>query len=442
MNMKKCIAFMLVVCVLFGLSGCGGNGSAVYVQSVAELSGRGGIAPGDRFSCMVVSEHVAEIERDNEKSVKELLVREGDDVKQGQELFSYDTDELKLTLEKQTLEKEQLETQIENLKNDIAELEKDRERAGTRDKLQYTVQIQTSQVDLKEAELNLKTKKAEVKKSKEILKNATVKSPVEGRVQSISESGTDNNGETLPYITIQQAGAYRIKGTIGEQQRGGIMEGDRVKMISRADESQVWMGTVSLVDYENPVKGNSNMYMGGMAADEMNTSSKYPFYVELDSNDGLIMGQHLYLELDNGEGIAAGLNLSMAFICFEDNGNAYVWADNGRNKLEKRTVTLGQPDDMMGTYSILSGLSDSDYIAFPDEEVCHAGAPTTKVMPVEESNGADGNVGAADMGAMGPMDMGAMDAGAVGAVVDSMDADTAAEFEEIADEVFEEGEVD
>ena len=65
-----------------------------------------------------------------------------------------------------------------------------------------------------------------------------------------------------------QSGTYRIKGTLSELQRGGIMEGSRMRIVSRTDETQFWLGTVSLVDYENPTQQNdSNMY--GMVADEM-----------------------------------------------------------------------------------------------------------------------------------------------------------------------------
>ena len=376
MNGKKWLSLLLVVVLSLSLAGCGSDATAVYVQSVKELAGMGGIAPGDRFGGMVVSEHVAEIQKDAEKKIAELLVKEGDDVQEGQELFSYDTEELQLTLDKQKLELEQLKASVENYKTQIADLEKDRDRVGTASKLQYTIQIQSLQVDLKEAELNIKSKETEVARSEDILANATVFSPVTGRVQAISENGTDNYGNPLPYITIQQAGSYRVKGTIGELQRGGIMEGIRLKIISRTDESQVWYGTVALVDYENPSQGsNSNVYYG-MSSDEMTTSSKYPFYVELEDTEGLILGQHVYMELDAGEEEAAGLSISTAFLVYEEDGSFCVWAEN-RGKLEKRPVTLGEMNDMMGTVEILEGLTEADYIAFPDPELCQPGAPTT-----------------------------------------------------------------
>ena len=372
----------LLLILAFLLAGCG-NDTAVYVQSVGTLSSMGGIAPGDRFAGIVVSENVVEIQKGGEKTIAELLVKEGDDVKEGDALFSYDTEELQLTLDKQLLELEQLKASIENYESQIKQLEKERNSVGGTDKLQYTVQIQSTQVDLKEAQLNLKTKEAEVTKSEDILENATVVSPVTGRIQAINENGTDNYGNPLPYISIQQSGSYRVKGTLGELQRGGIMEGSRLKISSRTDEAQFWMGTVTLVDYENPTQQNNNNYYI-MSNDEMTTASKYPFYVELENTDGLILGQHVYLELALEEGETAGVPISMSFLCYEEDGSTYVWAEN-RGRLEKRTVTLGDMNDMMGTVDVLEGLTEEDYIAFPDPELCREGAATTHSEPVQEA---------------------------------------------------------
>ena len=381
MKMKKWICAGLALSLLL-LTGCGADENAVYVQSVETLSGIGAIAPGDRFPGMVVSENVTEVDKDGEKSIDELLVKEGDDVVEGQALFSYDMDQLQLTLDKQKLELEQLLATIENYKQQIEDLKKDEARAWGSDKLQYTIQIQSMEVDLKEAELNLKAKEEEVARSEALMQNTTVTSPVTGRVTAINEGGYDNYGNPLPYITIQQAGSFRIKGTLGELQRGGIMEGSRMRIVSRTDENAFWLGTVTLVDYESPSQGNDyDMYYGGMV-DSMSSSSKYPFYVELDSSDGLILGQHVYLELDTGEETeTAGPAISAAFICYDEDGSTYVWAENS-GKLEKRTVVLGEYNFMMDTVEILEGLTMEDYIAFPDMELCVEGAPTTREEPV------------------------------------------------------------
>ena len=388
MKCKKCMSILLIAALLLTLVACGNKGAAVYVQSVADLMGMGGIAPGDRFAGLVVSENVAQIQKDGDKTVAELLVREGDDVQEGDVLFSYDMDELQLTLDKQRLEKEQLVAAIENYQQQIKELEAQRNRVSQAKQLEYTIQIQSTQVDLKEAELNLKTKEAEIAHSQSILENVEVKAPVTGRVQSISENGTDNYGNPVAYITIQQSGAYRVKGMLGELQRGGLMEGSRMKIVSRTDENQVWLGTVTLVDYENPSQGSQYDMYYGMSADEMTAASKYPFYVELEDTNGLILGQHVYLELYAEEGESTGISISSAFICYEEDGSAYVWAEN-RNKLEKRTVTLGEYNFMNDTQEVLEGLTEADFVAFPDLELCQVGAPTTHDFAAEEAAGSE-----------------------------------------------------
>lgn len=377
MKMKKGLAVALAICVLLALGGCGDDGTGVYVQSVAELNAAGGIAAGDHFPGLVVSENVTEIQRDTDKTIAELLVREGDDVAQGQELFSYNTDKLQLTLDKQRLELQQLEAMVENYTQRIATLERERANTSGSDQLQYTVQIQTMQVDLKEAELNIAAKQTEIQKSENILENAVVVSPVAGRVQTINESGTDSYGNPTAYITIQQAGSYRVKGTLGELQMGGIMEGSRIRILSRTDETKAWYGTVTLVDYENATQGNDYSMYYGTSSDAMTASSRYLFYVALDSTEGLMLGQHVYLEVDTGEEETAGLQLGTAFICFEEDGSAYVWAEKS-GKLEKREVTLGDYNMMTDCYAVLDGLTENDYIAFPDGELCVAGAKTTR----------------------------------------------------------------
>ena len=391
MKGSKLFALALAAVMLLALTACGSSENAVYVQSVAGLSGMGGIAPGDRFAGVVVAENVTEVTKDQDKTVHTLHVKEGQDAKEGQLLFSYDTDQLQLELDRKNLELEQLKATIENYKQQITDLEAEKDRASSSDKLGYTIQIQTTQLDLKEAELNLAAKQTEVDQSKALLENAEVVSPVTGRIQSINESDMDSYGNPTAYITIRQAGSYRVKGTIGELQRGALMEGSCVQILSRTDDS-LWTGTITLIDYENPSQGSQYDIYYGVAADEMTSSSKYPFYVELDSTEGLILGQHVYIQPEvSGE--SQGLSISDAFISYDDNGEAFVWMES-RGKLKKQSVTLGEYDMMLGTIQILEGLTEDDYIAFPDPELCAEGVPTTRQnTAAEDAVVAEGGVG-------------------------------------------------
>lgn len=381
MELKKLTAALCAACLCLTLGACS-DSSAVYVQSVEALMRMGGIAPGDRFVGVVVSENVTEIQKDSDKSVKELPVKEGDDVKEGQALFSYDTDQLQLNLDKQKLELTQMHATIDSYNAQINTLQQQSASATGTTKLQYTIEIQSTQLDLKEAQLRLKAKETEVQKAEELLENATVVSPVSGRIQSINSSGTDSYGNPAAFITIQQVGSYRIKGTLGELQRGGIVEGDRLTIRSRTDDTVTWSGTVTLVDYESPTQGNEfDRYYGG-SSNEMTSSSKYPFYVQPDNTEGLILGQHIYMERETEEAETAGPSISSAFICYEEDGTAYVWAESN-GKLKKRVVTLGEYNPMADLQEISDGLTVKDYIAFPDPELCVEGAPTTREQLTE-----------------------------------------------------------
>ena len=61
--MKRIIAVILTAMMLLTLTACDSK-QGVYVQSVAALMSMGGIAPGDRFAGVVVSENVTEIPKD------------------------------------------------------------------------------------------------------------------------------------------------------------------------------------------------------------------------------------------------------------------------------------------------------------------------------------------------------------------------------------------
>ena len=69
-------------------------------------------------------------------------------------------------------------------------------------------------------------KDQEIDKLKEMLANVDITAPVDGTIRKI-----DNEGQTNVYITIQQSGAFRIKGTLNEMSmNGGLMVGSRVKV--------------------------------------------------------------------------------------------------------------------------------------------------------------------------------------------------------------------
>ena len=380
--MKKVTIALALVLVLGLLAGCGSDASAVYVQSVADITGYGALGEYNTCAGVVVAGNEVKIEKDENRKIVELKVEVGQNVKEGDVLFVYDTDEIKLSLDKAQLEIEQLKNSLTDYDNQIAQLQKEKANAGSSEQLGYTVQIQALQADKREAEYNITVKERELESLKSTDMSGEVKATINGEVKSINENGgTDNmTGQPLPYMTLVESGAYRVKGKINELNRDQFSIGQTVTLRSRADTTQTWTGVIDSVD-TNPEENNNNNYYYDGGSDEYTSSSSYPFYITLDSSDGLVLGQHLYIEPEQAtDGADSGIWLDGSYVVENEDGTYSVWAADSRDKLEKRTVTVSETDDMFYRYLITEGLSLDDRIAIPAENL-QEGTPVTDEMP-------------------------------------------------------------
>ena len=372
---------VVVIGLLWFFLGRGGAASSeefVYVSNVSTIVDRGSVGIQQRFSGVVEPQQTYEVTLQQDKTVKEVLVEKGQDVTIGTPLFTYDTEQAQSDLAQAELDLDRLKNDIVNLNEQISTLEKEKRSASEDEKLNYTTQIQTAQNDIKKTEYSIKSKNMEIEQLKNSIENATVVSEVSGVIKSINQSGSQtsyyDDGSSNAFITILETGEYRVKGTVNEQNIYSVVEGQPVIIRSRVDDS-VWYGTMGAVDTENGQTGNEDSYYYYGTSDSENQSSKYPFYVTLDYDDGLMLGQHVYIEMDMGQDDEkTGLWLPDYFICDIDT-DPYVWADNGHGKLEKRFIVLGEYNMDLMEYEILDGLTLEDAITFP-EDVLEEGMAT------------------------------------------------------------------
>lgn len=354
-----------VVLVLKGSFSSGGSKEdKVYVEKVSDLMNinTGSVSS---YSGKVESQDTWEIKRDAEKEIKEVYVEVGDVVSEGTELFTYDTESIQSQIDQAELELEGIGNEIAQYQAQIAELEKEKKSAPQDQQLEYTTQIQTAQMSLKQAEYNQKSKQSEIDKYQQSIDNATVTSKMGGVVKEINEQGMDEYGNEKAFMTILATGDYRVKGTLDEQSLyySGIMVGMPVIIRSRVNEEQTWTGTISEIDTESEVSDSNNGYYDSSSSGE--STSKYPFYVTLDSSEDLILGQHVFIEPDFGQTeTKEGIWIDASYVV-TDEDEPYVWAANKKDRLEKRIVELGEFDENTYTYQILSGLTEDDYITWP-----------------------------------------------------------------------------
>ena len=410
--MKTFLKVLLTLAILAGL-GYGGwyayntylaqtpQEGTVYVQSVSVITGVGPAGQRNRYSGVVEAKNVVKLDPDKDLTVKECFVAAGDKVVKGQRLFSYDVESMQIAFEQLQLDILGLENGIQTGEAKVESLKKKLATVKEFKKYEIQMDIQTEELEVrkKKYELSGKTKQAE--DMEEALKNTVVYSPVTGTVRSVKtgdSSGQDyysygGSTEDTAYITIVAGNDYCVKGTVSEQTIRTLQEGMPVRVTSRVDD-QVWQGRIYRINTEETKQSGNRYYYYDEGSGEK--ASKYDFFVELDSIEGLLMGQHVYIE-PGAEGDEDSDELRLpAYYLLREEGKAFVYAADGDGRIEKRPVLLGKEDEETGTVVILEGLSYLDRVAFPDETVQVGMAVSeTSYMP-EDMMGSDDEMGFMD----------------------------------------------
>ena len=399
MDMKKTV-IALGSALLLTLTGCGAK-TQVNVEQAGMLTTA--VTSSDKFAGVVVSENVIEIDRDTEQKLDELYVAVGDVVRVNEKLFEYDTDTLSLTIDKQQLEIDKLTQQIKDLttqkKNLENQIKKEKDKSV---KATLELQLRSVSADLTQATYDKNALQTEINYNKSMLTNAAVRSPIKGTVRSINENGS-------PYITIQQAGSYQVKGILNELSlNAGIMEGVGVTILSRTDPTVFWTGVVSMVDYNSAGSNEYDEMYGGGYDTGMSTSTSYPFYISLDNTNGLLLGQHVYIQISAAALSDELLRIPEGYI-MDVTMDEETWLTTGTVwgvdmetlELVKTTVTLGEYDPTYGTYVILDGITAESYLADPAADGVKEGASVTLRSELEYMGQTEPTEGTAPTGETG-----------------------------------------
>lgn len=335
------VVLLLAALLLFHSPGGSDAEDAVYVQKVSDLTANSILA--ERYSGVVESQRSVDFKKDPERTIETVFVSAGQEVEKDTPLFQYDVKEAQNSIASIKLE-------IEGLNNEISVLKAD--AGDTQTKLQIS-----------QKELEINQKKAEMDKCQKQIDQSVVKSTLAGVVKTVNEApGTDNTGSEQPVVSITETGQFRIKGKVSEQSIASLSSGQPVIVRSRINEDQTWAGSISTIETE-PVSQDPNQQMMDGGSGER--ASSYPFYVSLEDTEGLMLGQHVYIEPDYGQTeIREGIWLDEGFLLEEEDGT-FVWGEK-RGKLKKIRVETGEWDEEGFIVQITSGLSEEDYITWPD----------------------------------------------------------------------------
>lgn len=370
------IAAVVLIAVIAGvLLSRGSGGRKAYVMPVAEISSNAmNNGTSNRFSGVVEPQKTKEIQADSMKTIDEVYVKVGDEVKAGDKLFTYKIADMELDLQ-------QLNVDLQSYYNQIDDLNEQKRYSSS----QYEIQIINMQISNTQTEIQKKRNEIEAKKRE--MEQAYVTSPIDGVIKEINDPNSMMYTGSGAYMTIIADGEFLIKCKISEMNVSEIYQGMEMVIRSRVNENQTWKGTISSIDTGSPVnEENQGYYYGG----GQESGAKYAFYVKPETPDGLLLGQHVTVESSVSSSAGyTGILLNSGFIA-DIESKAFVWVSKN-GTLKKSYVTIGKYKADSDEYEITSGLEKDDYIAFPDETLKEGMKTTTEYIPEEEPGLDDGD---------------------------------------------------
>ena len=338
----------------------------------------------------VVANNSSKVKIDPSKGeVKEVFVKNGDTVTQGQPLFSYVTSQ-ELTAQSAQYDAQAKANSItaaqtsasikwETYNRKLANLNTLKNKYNSSKDESLLDQIKSAEDELAQALSDAKTadnevtnaqieaEKAQVTAQTESdrMKYDTVTADTAGTITSMNEdlpTQSKAKKEEETFIEIMDKSKTLIKGSVSEFDREKLSVGQRVDVVDRKDPKKRWSGTVTQVGTLTTANaGNSN---GGNKQQENPNQGKYPYTVELDQGGEMpLVGSHSYVNVVENAPEAGKVVVNKAYT-FSKNGKTYVWKVEGKKVKMKEVKTKKVSDRLV---EITEGLTMKDTISTPRE---------------------------------------------------------------------------
>lgn len=279
--------------------------------------------------------------------VKDIEVKEGQEVEKGTELFSYDNEEINLQMKQAELDQKLAEMRYDQGKKKIDSLKKEVKKAkdsGGGKEVTDPMEEQISELEMQQKTTELEKEKGKLQKE-ELQKKQnelTIYSNFAGVVQKLDKDGAQSSSQALggqgkSFLQIASKEPFQIQGTLTELQKSQIQKDQPFTATAKANSKKKWTGKITEVS-EFPTSAEMAQATGvGEATQNM---SQYTYKASLDSQDGLSPGYHVSLQvsLENKTMIAVP---SKSIV--EKGNDTFVYIEE-KGKLRKKNVKKGATD--------------------------------------------------------------------------------------------------
>ncbi|HDR6758955.1 TPA: HlyD family efflux transporter periplasmic adaptor subunit [Bacillus cereus] len=279
--------------------------------------------------------------------VKDIEVKEGQEVEKGTKLFSYDNEEINLQMKQAELDQKMADTRYNQGKKKIDSLKKEIKKAkdsGAGKEVTDPMDEQVNELEIGQKTIDLEKEKGKLQKEElsKKQKELTIYSNFAGVVQKLDKDAAQSSSQALggqgkAFLQVASKDPFQVQGTLTELQKSQIQKGQTFTVTAKANNKKKWTGKITEVS-EFPTSAEMAQ-VGGMGEATQNMS-QYTYKASLDSQDGLSPGYHVSLQvnLENKMMIAVP---SKSIV--EKGDDAFVYVEE-KGKLRKQNVKKGSTD--------------------------------------------------------------------------------------------------
>ncbi len=216
---------------------------------------------------------------------------------------------------------------------------------------------------IKDLEFNVKMAEVNYKIALTEMDDGHIYAQVDGEVVSVLTED-EAKAQMQPILKVSGGGGFYVQGFISELEKESVQIGMEVT-INDWSTGMTYKGTVDSIGDFPAAEG----YWNGMGNP---SASYYPFNVFVDGSADLQEGRYVSIVYSTATG-ENGVYIQKPFLRTE-NGKDFVFVMGEDGRLEQRFVVTGK--SLWGSYTeIISGLTETDLVAFPYGKNVKDGAP-------------------------------------------------------------------
>ncbi|NCA63315.1 biotin/lipoyl-binding protein [Bacillus cereus] len=279
--------------------------------------------------------------------VKDIEVKEGQEVEKGTKLFSYDNEEINLQMKQAELDQKMADMRYDQGKKKIDSLKKEIKKAkdsGAGKEVTDPMDEQVNELEIGQKTIDLEKEKGKLQKEElsKKQKELTIYSNFAGVVQKLDKDAAQSSSQALggqgkAFLQVASKDPFQVQGTLTELQKSQIQKDQTFNVTAKANNKKKWTGKITEVS-EFPT--SAEMAQAGGMGEATQNMSQYTYKASLDSQDGLSPGYHVSLQvnLENKTMVAVP---SKSIV--EKGDDAFVYVEE-KGKLRKQNVKKGSTD--------------------------------------------------------------------------------------------------